>query len=173
MRRKPLLGSSRPLIPGPYDTRNAADMVNSEWSALLKEIELSETLPEIKEYAMKLDKEWKKFYFDVSEGWWYAGLNSTYNKVEEYKTTMADLREKYIKTGGQTVTSRRPFERAEILDINVKPIKLGLFGWSILGGGLLFLMYKFNESRAKVTGAQSGLIRTKLGFPKSHKKGHY
>jgi len=170
--RKPLLGSSKPLIPGPYDTRNAADVLNAEWTPLLDEINDSDALQEIKNYAERLNKDWQKFYTDVKEGWWYAGMNSTYEMVNEYRDRMGELRDKFIKTGGTTVTSRSPFNPPQLLP-DMKPFKLGPVGWSVVGGGLLYLIYKLTDAKSKLVGAKSGLVRATLGKPKSHKRGRY
>jgi len=165
-----IIGIEAPLISNPGRTRADMNTVATELGILKNEILNSSVDNDMKIYTQAIVEEWNNFYDITYDSWWETGKGSTWQKINEWKERIMELRNKFIAKGGSTTTSKKALEQPSTPFTISKP---GIWGWFLLGGVGIWLLIELMGQRTEAIRAKTGFLRTVGGQSKSHKKGQY
>lgn len=147
----------------PANTLAEMRTVDNEIKLLQEEINTSSIKETFGPVFDRFVDEWVKFYSENKDSTVRLALNSTWDKVKEYKDRLNTWRARYKRSGHTTLTT----------ELGPKPIKVPVWGWFVVGGVGVYGLIKYMGAKTRLVSATSGLVRAKSGRPKSHKKGQY
>jgi hypothetical protein len=164
------IGVKRPIIVRPADTRAYMDTISTELKTLRDEIIESGINTGLHTYAEALVNEWQEFYDEIYPSWWETGTTHIWNRVDDWRVRVKDLRLKFTRAGGTTVTSESVLQEPEAAISLGRP---SVWAWFAMGAVGLWLVIEYMAQRTAGKQAETGFIRAAMGRPKSHKKGLY
>ncbi len=143
--------------------------IATEIAILREEINISPYATHFTEPFDVFVNEWNEFYNDIIESTISSirlALNSTWTKTQEFKRRLMTWRQKFIRTGGKTLTT-------DISTPMDSPFSFGKWTWIVISAGVIGFGGWIYTQKIKYTTAKAGLARAISGKAKSHHKGRY